>query len=618
MTQVARRSTRTLQTASPRRLSRLPRVRTSHVLFALILLGVLGLLALRPIVGWTYHLNRAGMLMASGLVWPEPRRSDSLPLLRDDRKARQALAHLAAASRWRPNHPYSFRLTGQVYAAQANWERAAESFERARALQPGNPLLLWESSLAYEQMYRVLRTASTETLLPDLLSEPVEAPSQPIDTPFCRDDQPQTCYVGFDKWTQPVAGGDERVKVEADVLFMHPPASVTHIHSIPSAHPVLQFLLGLDPDTLAASSDGATFEVWASSTSQAPEQVYTRTLDTATARRGWVHGTADLSRWAGQDVTLTLRTTGGPAGNTVDDWYGWGNIALTTADAARAGAVAPRERMVAAWAELGLNGAALLARGEQARYFGRSDEALTWYARAAEASPVWADPWYYAALSYKSRQLWDKALDALTEAEHRAPDLRETWFEMGQAYAGRWEWDRAVQAYDRAVSLAGTRVGVSDILFWRGHTRQVYLGDSEGAAADYRQALDLDDYVAGGSVKADTYAWSGELLTARQRWAEAAEHFRKAATLFPADFRFPTWLAQSLFHLREYTAAETSGREAVKLNPGDKAPYQILAQIYRATGNIAEARAMYTRITEIDPHDTAALQALEELDGTAK
>lgn len=97
------------------------RVRARHVLFGLILLGALGLLALRPILGWAYHLNRAGTLMVAGIVWPEPRRSDSLPLLRDDRKARQALEHLAAASRWRPNHPYSFRLAGQVYAAQANW-----------------------------------------------------------------------------------------------------------------------------------------------------------------------------------------------------------------------------------------------------------------------------------------------------------------------------------------------------------------------------------------------------------------------------------------------------------------------------------------------------------------
>ena len=618
MTQVARRSTRTLQTASPRRLSRLPRVRASHVLFTVILLGAFGLFALRPIIAWAYHLNRAGTLMAAGLVWPEPRRSDSLPALKDDRKAQEALAHLAAASRWRPNHAYSFRLAGQVYTAQANWERAAEAFERARTLQPGNPLPIWESALAYEQMYHVVQNASTETLLPDLLSEPIDAPVQPIDTPFCVRGQAQTCYVGFDKWTQPLAAGEKRVKVAADVLFMHPPASVTHTHPIPGAHPVLQFLLGLDPDTLAAGSDGATFEVWAASTNHPPERVYALTLDVETARKGWAYGTADLSRWAGQSVTLTLRTTGGPEGNTVDDWYGWGNIALTTADAARAGALAAGARMRAAWTELGLDGAALLARGEQARNSGRNDESLTWYARAAMVSPELADPWYYAALSYKSLQLWDKALDALAQAERRGPDLRETWFEMGQAYAGRREWDRAVQAYNRAVSLGGTRVGLSDILFWRGHTRHVYLGDAEGASADYREALALDDFVAGGSVKADTYAWSGELLTSRQRWREGAEHFRKAATLFPSDFRFPTWLAQSLFHMREYTAAETSAREAVRLNPGDKAPYQILAEIYRAQGNMAEARAMYTRITEIDPQDTAALQALEELDAPAK
>ena len=83
--------------------------------------------------------------MDAGLVWPTPRQADSLPQARDAQALDQALEYLDDAARRRPQHPHSYRLAGQIYAARADWERAAAMLNQARALRrktrcmPGRP-----------------------------------------------------------------------------------------------------------------------------------------------------------------------------------------------------------------------------------------------------------------------------------------------------------------------------------------------------------------------------------------------------------------------------------------------------------------------------------------------
>lgn len=101
---------------------------------------------------WSYNVQRAGAFMETALLWPDPRTSDALPQLGDAQAAEQALNHLTAAMQRRPNHAHAYRMAGQIYAAQGNWQRAAEMWERARVLSPKNPLLAWEASLVYERM----------------------------------------------------------------------------------------------------------------------------------------------------------------------------------------------------------------------------------------------------------------------------------------------------------------------------------------------------------------------------------------------------------------------------------------------------------------------------------
>jgi tetratricopeptide (TPR) repeat protein len=312
-------------------------------LLACILLALAWLLA--PILRWAYDIERAGRLMDAGLTWPTPRQADSLPQARDAQALDQALEYLDDAAHRRPQHPHSYRLAGQIYAARADWERAAAMFNQAHARAPQNPLYAWEASLIYDQMRRVVEQAPRASLMDALAGGHLIAPGQLVKSLFCSDKGAASCYFGRGTYIQPYAAFPDHAATELPILFLHPPASIEQTLLIPPAQPALSFVVGLDPVAREWRSDGATFRIWVTPPSGARQLVAELTLDRATALRGWVPGWADLTPWAGQTVTLALESYPGPADDLNDDWYGWGNLALTSTPAARYATLLPQQRM---------------------------------------------------------------------------------------------------------------------------------------------------------------------------------------------------------------------------------------------------------------------------------
>jgi hypothetical protein len=318
--------------------------RLTLALLACILLALAWLLA--PALRWAYDIERAGRLMDDGLAWPTPRKADSLPQARDAQALDRALEYLDDAIRQRPDHPHAYRLAGETYAARADWEQAAAMLNQARARAPQNPLYAWETSLIYAQMRRAVDQAPRISLMDALAGGHLIAPGQLVKSLFCSDKGAASCYFGRGTYTQPYAAFPDQEAVELPVLFLHPPASLEQPFLITPDQPALSFVVGLDPVAHEWRSDGATFRVWLTPPSGARQMVAELTLDRATALRGWVPGWADLTPWAGQTVTLTLESHPGPAGDLNDDWYGWGNLALTSAPAARYATLLPKQRMI--------------------------------------------------------------------------------------------------------------------------------------------------------------------------------------------------------------------------------------------------------------------------------
>ena len=323
--------------------------RPSRPILALLACIVLALAwLLTPTLRWAYDIERAGRLMDIGMAWPTPRLVDSLPKARDKQALDRALEYLDDAMRRRPEHPHTYRLAGQIYAARADWEHAAAMLDQARARAPQNPLYAWDAGLIYNQMRRIVEQAPRASIIDAFAGGHLTAPGQLVKSLFCSDKGAASCYFGRSTYIQPYAAFPDQAAIELPILFLHPPASMEQVLFIPPTQPALSFVVGLDPVAREWRSDGATFRVWVTPPRGARKMVAELTLDRATAQLGWAPGWADLTPWAGQTVTLTLESNPGAADDLNDDWYGWGNLALTSAPAARYATLLPKQRMIQA------------------------------------------------------------------------------------------------------------------------------------------------------------------------------------------------------------------------------------------------------------------------------
>jgi hypothetical protein len=450
----------------------------------LLLLSLVGLLVAylsAPLLLWSLDIQRAGRLVAGGVEWPEPRLVDSLPHARDAVALEEALAFLSSATRRRPEHPHAYRMMAQAHLALGDAVRAAEAVEQALARLPHNPLLAWESSLINEQMVRAIAGAPREPLLATFLTGELEAPAGPIDTPYCQPDQPQRCYMGETSFALPFAALPEGPEVAAPVLFLHPPARLSQTFVVPTEQTALTFMLGLDPQARDWGSDGATFQIWLVPVEGPSALVFQRTLDGETAAAGWVVDWADLSPWAGQEVTLLLGSHAGPAGDGSGDWYGWGDLSFTTLEAARYSVALPAARMVAGWRAAHLAPATFVQRGEQAARAGRDEEALSWYGRAAYADSGDAFPELFTLMLQAIEDRRSDVLALVQGLQVQDPTLEI--YGIGDRVPGtRFRWtlpipEVDVQVGDPLTSLTGDSVGV---LFWYGSASAVFTVDEPG------------------------------------------------------------------------------------------------------------------------------------------
>jgi hypothetical protein len=126
-------------------------------------------------------------------------------------------------------------------------------------------------------------------------------------------------------------------------LYLHPPSNVGVDVAIPRRPQVwFQASLALDPAVWEAPvGDGVRFQVQVAPLSVGGDVgPATVVVDQAinprakTEQRRWVAVEADLSRWGGSTVRLTLSTL--PGDDVTFDWAGWANPVVVVADTARA------------------------------------------------------------------------------------------------------------------------------------------------------------------------------------------------------------------------------------------------------------------------------------------
>jgi tetratricopeptide (TPR) repeat protein len=196
----------------------------------------------------------------------------------------------------------------------------------------------------------------------------------------------------------------------------------------------------------------------------------------------------------------------------------------------------PSAGRVKAWQRTGLTAEDFIARGEQARYAGRYDEAMAWYKRAMRLESQVGDPWYFIGLLYEDQEMWLQALDAYAQAIASERLLQvgrsSAYYHLGNIYQRRLPSPkprRAMAAYQDA--LAADDFGSAGDAAWT-HTRlaQLYydLKNDEGAAeAEISRTLELaveDRWI---------YVVLGDVYQRLRRTDDAAAFYEQALAIDP-------------------------------------------------------------------------------------
>jgi hypothetical protein len=106
-------------------------------------------------------------------------------------------------------------------------------------------------------------------------------------------------------------------------LRIHPPDSVTYALTLPEGPVCLRFDSMMHPDSWRWGGDGATFVVEIDA-GNGPTPIFEGYISNQPADLRWHETVLDLSRFAGQSISLTLRSAPGPAQDFTGDWAMWG------------------------------------------------------------------------------------------------------------------------------------------------------------------------------------------------------------------------------------------------------------------------------------------------------
>ncbi|HEY7724000.1 MAG TPA: tetratricopeptide repeat protein [Anaeromyxobacteraceae bacterium] len=187
--------------------------------------------------------------------------------------------------------------------------------------------------------------------------------------------------------------------------------------------------------------------------------------------------------------------------------------------------------------------------------------------------PYHAPAWLTLAYALARRGSLDEAVDAYRRAVEVSPrHALDAWNETGRIELHRGRHEAAAEAFRRALELDRDRARASDLLYNLAHAlrRSGRAGEAaatlEKAAASYREDLRREPRSA-----AAHYGLANALAEGRDL-AGAAEHFRAAAEIDPADPEAHRGLVEALQALgRPGEAAEAAQRGARALAAAGRA-----------------------------------------------
>ncbi|MEL6929630.1 MAG: tetratricopeptide repeat protein, partial [Cyanobacteria bacterium J06600_6] len=258
--------------------------------------------------------------------------------------------------------------------------------------------------------------------------------------------------------------------------------------------------------------------------------------------------------------------------------------------------------------------------GESLVNLQRYEEAATALHQGIGKDPMNWQLYYQLGNVCSQQNLWKEAVGAYEKAvvfNPRGFDLLQHY--LGQAYLELQEWSSAADAFQKAIELNST----SSWSYYGLGSALSELSQWQAAAAALSKSLELNSdfdwaHHKLGNAKAELQDWDG-----------AVQAYRAALKITPdlpkTESRLNDMLRKrSMSDLEQVTEyyqtslerepeSESAYFKALEVSPNDPAIYTKLAALYQSQGNSAQAIAFYKIALQIQPDNSEAAKALEEL-----
>ncbi len=208
--------------------------------------------------------------------------------------------------------------------------------------------------------------------------------------------------------------------------------------------------------------------------------------------------------------------------------------------------------------------------------------ALTFFEKAIEIDPNYAEAWYQAGFTYGVQGRHTEALKASKQAAKLRPDWAETFVNIGASSFALGQYKEAADAYRQAIKLEDYK---PDTQYSLGLSLEK-LNRPEEEILAYRRALLLKPDHAGSIEKL------GMAYLKLKRYADALTQFEQLKTYKP-DAKTYNYIGESLIELGKAEESVDAFNNAVSYNPDfDKARYN-LGRSYLKLGNRDMAQVQY-------------------------
>lgn len=265
--------------------------------------------------------------------------------------------------------------------------------------------------------------------------------------------------------------------------------------------------------------------------------------------------------------------------------------------------------------------------GQAYQRLGREAEARQALAAANAGSPVWTDAWsadlnaMRDSFGFRSRAA-EKLLSAgrvadgvaLLETLHaERPEDLDVMVNLGAGYGQLGRYDAAASMLE-AVLAARPRHAASHENLARARLFQMQAEGADREALLAQALAEIDQAIAIAPARVAAQGLRGDLLVVAERPAEAAEAYAEAARL---SGRAPRWLnAEARMRLRtgQWDAVVSLLDDVTRRDPENAEAWRNLGLAQAALGAPSLARSALERAVTLDPGDTEARSALEQLE----